>query len=202
MPKIAFLHQLFCLLIMIIICFHIAVADSESKPNAEKGLTVPNPPADVLASGFGGSEPSIRIGWFPAEEGVEPTSYTLYTSLDAIEFDEGRIFSGDVFATETEYDLGETRFFRLTASNENGESEPTPIVGARVGSDFCSSLVIVNSYERMDEIVTPDQNTQDYIVDYIKAFTAADPDINLSSTTGPMGSEESLVELREHDNFV
>lgn len=112
-------------------------------------VTAPEPPVQARVQNAGNG--AVQVAWSPSPTdtvgllGEAATAYRVYTSPD------GFAWSAPVAVTETAYTIGglasgETLYVRVTAVNEGGESFPTEVLGARVGTP---PLLIVNGFDKL-----------------------------------------------------
>lgn len=107
------------------------------------------PPTAVVAHNVAGG---LEVRWQPPATdandigGYAAKSYRVYQSDDGMAWDDG---SETVDTTYTvNLAPGTTRYFRVAALNEGGESFPSDTVGARVGAS--PPVLIVNAFDRLD----------------------------------------------------
>jgi len=109
----------------------------------------PEPPTVVAVRNVAGG---VEVRWQPpATDSIDlgghaATGYRVYQSEDGMAWDEGTESAG----TDLTINLpaGTTRYFRVAALNEGGESFPSDTVGARVGT--APPVLIVNAFDRLD----------------------------------------------------
>ncbi|WP_414654248.1 N-acetylmuramoyl-L-alanine amidase [Hyalangium sp.] len=94
----------------------------------------------------------VQVRWLPpvTDEidlgGHAATSYRVYQSEDGLSWDEGTETADTSLTFNLPADT--TRYFRVAALNEGGESFPSDTVGARVGT--APPALIVNAFDRLD----------------------------------------------------
>jgi hypothetical protein len=109
----------------------------------------PEPPTGVAVRNVTGG---VEVLWQPpATDSIDlgghaATGYRVYQSEDGMAWDEGTESSGA--ALTLNLPAGTTRYFRVAALNEGGESFPSDTVGARVGT--APPVLIVNAFDRLD----------------------------------------------------
>ncbi len=109
----------------------------------------PEPPTAVLARNVAGG---VEVRWEPPAtdtldlRGHAATAYRVYQSEDGLAWDEGTEATGTTLTLPLPE--GTTRYFRVAALNEGGESFPSDTVGVRVGA--APSVLIVNAFDRLD----------------------------------------------------
>lgn len=119
-------------------------------------VTVPEPPTHLRVQNLGGG--AVRVAWQPSPtdgiglRGEAASGYRVYTSPDGFAWGASVAVAGTAY-TLTGLGAGQTRYARVTATNDGGESFPTEVLGARVGDQ--PTLLIVNGFDRLhaDEIV-------------------------------------------------
>ncbi|ATB37938.1 hypothetical protein CYFUS_003363 [Cystobacter fuscus] len=112
----------------------------------------PEPPSAVAARNAGGGQ--VEVKWAPPADpdGAVPpqhpaTGYRVYQSTDGLAWDEGM----DTTATSISLPLaaGTTRYFRVAALNEGGESFPSDVVGVGA-TDGAPRVLVVNAFRALD----------------------------------------------------
>jgi uncharacterized protein (TIGR03382 family) len=109
----------------------------------------PEPPTVVAARNVTGG---VEIRWAPPATdsndlgGYAATAYRVYQSEDGLAWDEGTEETG--VSHTFNLPAGTTRYFRVAALNEGGESFPSDTVGARVGT--APPALIINAFDRLD----------------------------------------------------
>jgi MYXO-CTERM domain-containing protein len=115
----------------------------------------PEPPTALRVENDGGG--GLRVSWRPPvvdPAGGDPaTSYRVYLSRTGYGFDEGLDVDGE--STVIPLGAGETRFVRVAALNEGGESLPTEVVGARVAPSGHTKVLVVGGFDRSDAALLP-----------------------------------------------
>jgi hypothetical protein len=141
-----------------------AIAQGIIKYFAAKDATptklFPEPPTRVAALNQPNNE--VIIKWnAPATDtqnvrGQAAIKYRVYSSADGLGWDNGV----ETISTSLKMPLaaGQTRYFKITAVNDGGESFPSSIVGAKapqVGKEF---VLVVNAFERMEAAIAPTES--------------------------------------------
>ncbi len=132
-----------------------AVVDFFNQIDSGTLTFLPEPPTEAyLVSDSGGN---LTLNWTPpvaggpwGSGGDAPTGYVIYSSTNGKGFAEAATVSGGTTSSYNVTSLvpsGETRFFRVTATNAGGESFPSSLVGSRRDSAKARVLV-VNGYSR------------------------------------------------------
>lgn len=134
-----------------------AIAQGIIKYFAQKDGTAatlpPEPPVGVYARNFGSN--TVEIGWSAAPtDGIDlggdgATGFRLYSSADGFAWDDGTDVTGS--STTLVLPSGSVRYFRVSATNDGGESFPSEIVGVGLPeSPGAPSVLVVNGYDRLD----------------------------------------------------
>jgi hypothetical protein len=121
---------------------------------------LPEPPQNFRVRNLGSG--SLELSWDAPPYnsgnnvfGDQATGYRVYQSANGYGFANGVAVSGTVHII---YGLtpGQTYYFRVTATNDGGESFPTETLAARVTASGAAPLLIVNGFDRLDrfELVT------------------------------------------------
>ncbi|WP_407739085.1 N-acetylmuramoyl-L-alanine amidase [Hyalangium sp.] len=109
----------------------------------------PEPPSVVVAHNVAGG---LEVRWAPPATdsndvgGHVATAYRVYQSDDGWAWDDGTETVNTALTVNLA--VGTTRYFRVAALNEGGESFPSDTVGARVGA--APPVLIVNAFDRLD----------------------------------------------------
>lgn len=112
----------------------------------------PEPPSHVAAAALPGGQALVR--WrAPGVDaqgvgGGAAQRYRVYQSDDGLAWDDG--FEVATASFTTALPAGTTRFFRVTAVNEGGESFPSEVVGTRAAEPGQPTVLVVNAYDRLD----------------------------------------------------
>ena len=154
-------------------------------------VVLPEPPRNLYVRNQGGGQ--VTVSWRPSLTdttgllGDAAARYRIYMSDDGTGWGNGVVVTGTSF-TVTGLASGQLIFVRVTATNDGGESFPTPIAAVRVSSGALASVLVVNGYERIDRFMdvtrcdTPEancpnvriwpaqMNDQSYIVQHASAI--------------------------------
>ena len=112
---------------------------------------LPEPPTHLAVRNVGGGR--VRISWRPSltdtQElvGGAAAGYRVYTSTDGIGWSNG-IPVATTGYTLAGLSVNQCIFVRVSAVNDGGESFPTAVLGARVGSE--SRILVVNGFDRLN----------------------------------------------------
>jgi len=121
----------------------------------------PEPPTVVAARNV---TDGVEVRWAPpATDSIDlgghaATAYRVYQSEDGLAWDEGTE-TADVSHTFN-LPAGTTRYCRVAALNEGGESFPSDTVGARVGT--APPALIVNAFDRLDAAMDRSEDLSRY----------------------------------------
>lgn len=112
-------------------------------------IVQPLPPTHASARHLG--EGRVEIRWRaqgdPLEPTAEPNGYIVYAGPDGKAFDNGTAVDGDNTLI-VNVPAEEARYFRITATNDGGESFPSPVVGVRWMPN-AEPILIVDGFERV-----------------------------------------------------
>ncbi len=116
------------------------------------GLTAvfpPESPVGVQAVHEPGG--GVRLSWQPGPsgslDGDAPTGYLVYTSEDGRSWDNGFAVTGTTTVVNPPY---ESRFFRVVATNDGGQSFPSEVFGVRQSPDGFAPVLVVGAFDRFD----------------------------------------------------
>ncbi|MFH1747168.1 MAG: hypothetical protein ABIG44_09020 [Planctomycetota bacterium] len=178
-------------------CVHGIIRFLNTLPDSEVPLAfAPDTPRAVRAEDLGGGE--VCIAWQaplsgPAR-GDPATGYVVYQSANGYGFGDP-IVLGDVLTTTISgVPVGETRYFRIAATNAGGESMPSEVIAVRRPSTGTVRVLVVNGFDRLRRQINPIQeftqpadyaglwierqmwrrsNSYDYVVQHAEALAAA-----------------------------
>ncbi len=112
----------------------------------------PEPPTGLRAVNLGAGKVSVR--WEPAlKDGADlagdvATGFRVYQSADGLSWDEGTETTGK--AVTLVLSPGVTRFLRVAAVNEGGESFPSEAVAVRTSIGEKAAALVVSGFSRWD----------------------------------------------------
>jgi hypothetical protein len=112
---------------------------------------LPEPPTHLAVQNVGGG--AVQISWQAPQTdaiglvGDAATGYRVYTSTNGIGWSNGMTVTGTTACTLTGLVPDQLVFVRVAATNEGGESFPTEVLAARVGS---AGTLIVNGFDRLN----------------------------------------------------
>lgn len=89
--------------------------------------------------------------------GDPATGYVVYQSSDGYGFG-NPVLLGNVTTATVAVPAGETRFFRIAATNAGGESPPTEVLAFRDDAPGQAKILIVNGFDRLRRTNNPIQN--------------------------------------------
>jgi len=141
----------------------------------------------------------VLISWdAPLADGARgdaATGYVVYQSSNGRGFGDA-IELGNVTSTVVSgLAIGETRYFRVAATNAGGESMPTEVLAVRRPSSGTADVLVVNGFDRLQRELNPIQsftqppayagdsierqqwrrsNSYDYIIEHAEALAAND----------------------------
>ncbi|MCS7061587.1 MAG: N-acetylmuramoyl-L-alanine amidase [Anaerolineae bacterium] len=144
---------------------------------------LPEPPQQLAVRNVGNG--ALAVSWeapptFAFGTPTDPAQrYRLYTSSDGFAWDGGRDVAG-LSAVLTGYAAVQVVYVRVTAVNAGGESFPTPVLAARVGSS--ARILIVHGFDSLDasmrlpdgaatRMILDRMNRYNYIVQHAVAIT-------------------------------
>ena len=103
-----------------------------------------------------GEEGQACLSWEPTPDPLEPTAHTtgyiLYTRIDDAGFDAGRAI--DEPHAEIALEPGHLYSFRVSATNEGGESFPSEVLAVGVVSEEAPTVLVVNNFDRVSAPVS------------------------------------------------
>ena len=112
---------------------------------------LPEPPERLMVRNVGNR--ALSVSWqapatFAFGTSTDPAqSYRVYLSSDGFAWDNGRVVSG-TSVTLNGFAWGQVVYARVTAVNAGGESFPTPVLAARVGT--APRVLIVHGFDSLD----------------------------------------------------
>ncbi|MBN1880226.1 N-acetylmuramoyl-L-alanine amidase [bacterium] len=118
-------------------------------------VLLPEPPGSLCVRNTGSG--MVHLTWTepPANSGDDllgdsATGYRIYVSETGAGFSDGIPCTGTSTSLGP-FPAGAIRFFRVTATNDGGESFPTPVLVAKIpGSSESVDLLIVDAFDRLD----------------------------------------------------
>lgn len=185
-------------------------------PDSQVPLTFPpDTPRYVRAEDAGNGD--VMISWQPplsdGARGDPATGYVVYQSSNGYGFG-NPIVLGDVSSTTISgVPVSETRYFRVAATNDGGESMPTEVLAVRRPVEGTATVLIVNGFDRLRRQINPIQtftqppayagefierqiwrrsNSYDYVVQHAQALAANDIGFASCSNEAVIGSSTQL----------
>lgn len=173
----------------------------------------PDTPREGRVEDMGGGD--VRVSWSaPLVDGARgdtATGYVVYQSSNGFGFG-NPIVLGDVSSTTISgLAVGETRFFRIAATNAGGESMPTEVLAVRRPETGTADVLVVAGFDRLQRAMNPIQtftqpsayagrsidrqqwrrsNAYNYIVEHAAALAANN--IGFASATNEAVANQSV----------
>ncbi|MBR5036472.1 MAG: fibronectin type III domain-containing protein [Prevotella sp.] len=128
----------------------------------------------------------VRLSWQPVEDPLErtakPNGYNVYTAVGTGGFDNGEHVRQNSYTVKLE--PATTYHFRITATNDGGESFPTEVLSAVWQPEAKQTVLIVNGFHRLAAPAVVDN-------DSLQGFDLlADPGITYGTTAGWSGYQQ------------
>ena len=159
-------------------------------PGSEVPLAfLPDTPREVRAEDIGNG--NVLIAWQPPlsdeARGDPATGYVVYQSSNGYGFGDPIVLDNVQSTTITGVPVGETRYFRVAATNAGGESMPSEVLAVRRPAEGIATVVVVDGFDALWRWQNPTQaigsgierqiwrrsNSYDYVVAYAEALAAA-----------------------------
>jgi hypothetical protein len=182
----------------------------------------PDTPRYVRAEDAGNGD--VVISWQPPvadnAHGDPATGYVVYQSSNGYGFGNPIILDNVLSTTISDVPLGETRYFRVAATNDGGESMPSEVLAVRTQPYGAPRILIVNGFDRLRRQINPIQtftqppdyagqqlerqmwrrsNSFDYVVQHAEALAANDYGFDSCSNEAVINS---YVQLPDYDVVV
>ena len=166
----------------------------------------------------------VVISWEPplsdGARGDPATGYVVYQSTNGYGFGNPIVLEDVLTTTITDLPVGETRYFRVAATNDGGESMPSEVLAVRKSATVGERLLIVNGFDRLRRQINPIQtftqppdyaglwierqqwrrsNSFDYVVDHAEALAVGDYGFDSCCNEAVM---DSHVPLDDYDIVV
>ncbi len=176
----------------------------------------PDTPRDIVVRDVGGG--SVQVSWAaPTANGAvgdAATGYVVYQSADGIGFGNPIVLGNVLSTTIPGIAAGETRFFRVSATNAGGESMPSEVLAHRRRSAGAGDVLVVSGFDRLrrqtNETLTFTQppayagqtierqqwrrsNAFDYLIEYAAALEAGDNGFDSCTNEAVAGSAVNLT---------
>jgi hypothetical protein len=142
-------------------CVHGLIRFLNTLPGSQVPLAfAPATPEDVAAVDAGGGD--VLLTWQPPLSngalGDPATGYVIYQSADGYAFGAPLVLGDVTSVTIGGVQPGETRYFRIAATNAGGESQPSEVLAVRrPTSGAIGDVLLVNAFDRLDRRTTPTQ---------------------------------------------
>ena len=149
----------------------------------------PDTPRNFQAIDAGAGD--VALSWQPPVSGEaygEPaTGYVVYTSTNGYGFGNPVVLGNVLTTTISGLPAGETRYYRIAATNDGGESPPSEVLAVRRPESGVASVLIVNGFDRLRRDQNPtntipqgtferqiwrSSNSYDYVVQHAEALAA------------------------------
>jgi len=155
----------------------------------------PDTPRDVAA--VQSDDGNVLISWQPplvdGARGDAATGYVVYQSSNGLGFGDPIVLGNVLSTTVSGLAVGETRYFRVAASNSGGQSMPTEVLAVNRPANSDPRVLIVNGFDRLrrdqDPVLTFTQppnyaglsvnrqrwrlsNSFDYVIEHAQALAA------------------------------
>ena len=204
-------------------CVHGIIKFLNTLPGSQVPLAfAPDTPRDLRVEDLGGGD--VRISWAaPLSDGARgdaAAGYVVYQSDSGFGFGDPIVLGNVLSTTISGVPTGQTRYFRVAATNAGGESMPTEVFAVRRPTSGVATVLIVNGFDRLRRQINPiDTFTQppayaglsiervqwrrsnafNYIVEHAEALAAND--IGFASTTNEAVGNLS-IDLNDYDVAV
>lgn len=120
---------------------------------------LPDTPRDARVEDLGGGD--VRISWNPplsdGARGDAATGYVVYQSSNGFGFGNPIVLGNVTSTTVSGVPTGETRFFRVAATNTGGESMPTEVLAVRRPDTGLAGVLVVAGFDRLQRMMNPIQ---------------------------------------------
>jgi len=119
----------------------------------------PDTPRDFRALDNG--DGTVTLAWTAplsdAARGDPATGYVIYQSSNGYGFGSPIVLGNVTSTTISDLPAGETRYFRVAATNAGGESMPTEVLAVRRPAAGRANILIVNGFDRLRRQLNPVQ---------------------------------------------
>ncbi len=204
-------------------CVHGIIRFLNTLPDSQVPLDfAPDTPRNVRVEDLGGGD--VRISWqAPLVDGARgdaATGYVVYQSSNGYGFGDPVILGDVLTTTISGVAVGETRYFRVAATNDGGESMPSEVLAVRRPTEGTANVLIVNGFDRLRRQINPIQtftqpveyagdwierqmwreaNAFDYVVEHAEALAANNFAFAMCSNDAAIAS---AVNLGDYDVVV
>ncbi len=167
-------------------------------PNSTVPLAFPpDVPTDVSVVNAGGG--NVTISWSaPPSDGARgdaATGYVIYESSNGRGFGNPTVVGNVTSTTLSGLAAGETKYYRITATNSGGQSMPSEVMAVRRPTSGTAEVLVVCGFDRLERYqnwvqeftfptayagLSPERqiwrkgNTYDYAIQYVNALADAD----------------------------
>ena len=197
-------------------CLHGIIRFLNTLPDSEVPVAFPpDTPRNVQVVDAGGGD--VVLSWVaPLSDGARgdpATGYVIYESATGYGFG-NPVVLGDVLThTLSGVPAGETRYYRIAATNAAGESMPSEVLAVRRPTAGTADVLLVNGFDRLrrqqnrvQEFAFPPayagntverqqwrrSNSYDYVITHAEALAAALPEYGFSSCANEAVSGEGV----------
>ncbi len=197
-------------------CVHGIIRFLDTLPGNQIPLAfAPDTPRNFRIEDLGGGD--IQLSWTTPladdARGDAATGYVVYESSNGFGFGNPQTTS-NLSLTISNVPVGETRYYRVAATNAGGESMSTETLAIRRPDTGTADILIVNGFDRMDRFITPVQtlpggstqrqiwrqtNAYNYAVEHAEALAASG--YGFVSTSNE-AIELSLIDLDDYHIVV
>jgi hypothetical protein len=141
-------------------CVHGIIRFLNWLPDSQVPLAFPpDTPRNVQARSTGTGD--VVLSWTaPLSDGARgdpATGYVIYQSTNGYGFGNPITVGNVLSATVSDVPAGQTRYFRVAATNAGGESMPSETLAVRRSEDETSTFLIVNGFDRLRRQQSPVQ---------------------------------------------
>jgi len=177
-------------------CVHGITKFLNSLPGSQVPLAyAPDTPRDLTVVDTGNG--NVVLSWAPGltdiARGDPATGYVVYQSSNGRGFGNPIVLSDVQTTTISGLAPGETRYFRVAATNAGGESMPTEVLAVRRPAEGVANILVVNGFDRLRRQMNPIEtfthpaayagkwierqqwrksNSYDYIIQHAEALAA------------------------------
>lgn len=184
----------------------------------------PDTPRNVAAVDAGNGD--VTLTWTaPLADGARgdpATGYKVYESANGYGFGSPTVLGNVLTITLSGLPVGETRYYRVAATNAGGESMPSEVLAVRRPATGQATVLIVNGFDRLRRDQNPIQdftqppdyagkfverqqwrksNSYDYVITHAEALAAALPETGFSSCANEAVSAGPIL-LDDYDVVV
>lgn len=120
---------------------------------------LPDTPRETSVEDLGGGD--VLISWIPpladGARGDAATGYVVYQSGNGFGFGDPIVLGDVTSTTVTGLAVGETRYFRVAATNAGGESMPSDVLAVRRPDTGTANVLVVSGFDRLQRMMNPIQ---------------------------------------------